>query len=153
MNLVEQETEPKTLDGTPLSKLGKGLPDGLDTLLCPVCQKAGYIENKRPVMETCPACQGSGTQPKKVPCRDCGGTGKFTQRRTGRVVDCKRCGGSGRYPHPFLTYQCYPCRGEKTVPVEGQFIIDYIRCSKCGGPGELTAPFNSAFRKLQELAL
>ncbi|TSC62959.1 MAG: hypothetical protein G01um101448_64 [Parcubacteria group bacterium Gr01-1014_48] len=144
--LAELATEPKTLDGTPLSQLGKGLRQpGVETLLCMVCQKAGYIENKRPVMANCPECHGAGTRPQTFECFPCQGSGKFTQWRTGRIVRCRVCKGSGRFTSPTLTQACQTCLGHKTVPIDNQFVVDYVKCSKCQGMGETKAPFKPVF--------
>ncbi len=140
--IAELVVTPKTLDGTPIDQLGKGLPGDQDGMPCNVCDSAGYRENKRPVVGTCPECSGSGTRPHIFTCLSCTGSGKFTQRRALRVVDCRDCKGTGKFPHPTLTSTCRGCNGYKTIRVPDQFLVEYIKCSTCNGAGEVTPAFN-----------
>ncbi len=134
-----------TLDGTKISTLGKGLPSGVIGTPCPVCDKKGYIVNIRPVMTACTACNGRGVLPRILTCRPCGGSGRFTQRRTKKVVKCRVCWGEGKFPHQNLTDSCKTCGGYQAVPVEGEFVTDYIKCSACEGIGEIKEKFNPLF--------
>ncbi|MDR2115766.1 MAG: molecular chaperone DnaJ [Planctomycetaceae bacterium] len=66
--------------------------------------------------ETCPTCNGTGSQPGKVPerCSYCGGQGRITQS-TGFFsiqTTCPRCRGAGT----IITDPCSDCRGSGLIP-------------------------------------
>ena len=143
-----------------LMKMGKGAPAPLEQyVLEAVC--AGLVsidandlyEKIRPtlpdvssfeneVLETCPACSGSGGS--SIPCQQCHGSGDCPipscengTRETpslggspGMVVSCSTCKGTGK---------CPACQGK------GEHIV---RCSKCHGTRRIVN--KTAARKLYE---
>jgi len=139
---INTPEEPRTLDGTPLSKLGKGLGKGAQGEPCTVCKTKGYFEHKRPRTVLCSTCDGAGKVPRRFPCFSCNQTGKFTQKFTKRVVTCLACKGTGVFTHQVHTTRCGGCRGEKTIAVEGEHNIYYEECLPCSGRGEIPIKFN-----------
>lgn len=161
--LGEEVYELQTIDGTPLSKLGQGLPITISARECDICEGRGYKSfiNKMTTIK-CPDCEGEGTF--FLPCKKCGGTGDYKHPRTGKVVGkCNLCGGNGRfYPrhvgksfgtmgwlndpfgvriilpngHPRQVHRCKKCRGDGEIRVEDKRVLKYMKCSKCEGTGE-----------------
>ncbi len=125
-----------TVDGISLHELGLGLGPNINGQNCPTCDHKGYTEERGRSFRVCDQCDASGRVKTTSPCRYCKGTGKFTQRRSGRTVDCRACDGSGRFVHTNHYQYCPRCLGTKTIytTTEGVF---YKRCWECEGSGEL----------------
>lgn len=125
-----------TVDGTPLSELGKGLGPTTNGRICPECDGNGYesVEGFGS-WKVCDRCIG-GRVPRSFTCRPCNGTGKFTQKNSRRIVNCRVCRGTGLFNHPTLTMNCPDCDGTATVRIPGQN-VSYHTCWKCRGVGEI----------------
>lgn len=136
--------EEMTIYGTPLSELGKGLGRAQNGRTCTLCKGKGYTDGFIHDWKICEHCYGEGRISKKYPCRSCNGTGKFTQKRSGRVVDCLTCGGSGEFVHPYHFGFCPHCDGAGSTPTNGRKI--YHKCSYCNGSGQ-TPMFNPVLVK------
>jgi len=126
-----------TTDGTPLSELGLGLGPMKNGADCPRCTHKGYEEDRIPGSYSSHRCTDCiyGFVEVEIPCKPCGGTGKFTQRRSGRIVTCRVCHGTKSVLREQI---CPKCRGTQwfSVKVGGERVI-YYRCFKCGGSGEI----------------
>ena len=133
----ESSAPTTTVEGIPLSELGLGLGPTTNGRDCESCNHNGYTTGHGYHYVICQECDERGMMPRKFPCHACDGSGKFTQRRSERVVDCKRCNGTGQYKHQFLTVPCSYCYGSKTIRVEKTDSIYYNRCWKCNGTGEI----------------
>lgn len=120
-----------TTDGTPLYELGLGLGPMKNGRDCERCNHKGYTEEHDVLDRTCWRCDHRGQVPVVELCGCCHGTGKFTQRRSGRVVPCRACLGRGRKSSFKL---CPDCHGSKRI---GGGRAHYSRCFKCGGTGEI----------------
>ncbi len=138
------EGEPKppsmprtTIDGTPLSELGLGLGPTTNGRDCPHCEHRGYTITKEHSHGRCTKCGGKGMQPREYPCNACSGTGKFTQARSGRVVDCLRCNGSGKFQHPHFKEWCTACHGSGRTNTARVIKIYVMKCWNCKGTGEI----------------
>lgn len=114
LRISKKEEQARTVCGTLLNKLGKGLSVTKSGVKCEDCSGKGYIE--QPVAghswQTCPYCHGK-YKLTELPCRKCGGDGKF--RRNGKVVGkCFQCDGSGifRPKHPVTCKECNPFNKE-----------------------------------------
>lgn len=125
----------ETVEGIPLSELGLGLGPTTNGRPCAHCEQRGYTVTKEHARGRCQKCSGSGRRPQEYPCVPCSGSGKFTQRRTGRVVDCLVCDGSGKRKHPFLVDRCSGCGGLGTI--ERVARIYAMKCWECKGTGEI----------------
>ncbi len=127
-----------TRDGTPLSSLGLGLDPGLNICGCVWCMRAGYTTTQKRVAAKvpCQTCNATGSVPRTFPCGPCKGTGKFTQKKSRKVVDCLRCEGTGKFKHPKHTDKCGECHGRK-VRNGSKLIPIYHKCNECGGAGEV----------------
>jgi DnaJ-class molecular chaperone len=154
-NLVAQEGNPLifsganggieiTQEGIPLSQLGLGLGATVNSVDCSRCRHKGYTTK---IIEECSTCEGVGSYP---PCWSCGGSGKFKQRRAGRIVTCRTCGGSGKRKghhspsrnsfyndllarlEPQIT--CHDCHGSGKAKNPQ---IEHRRCGECHGTGEI----------------
>jgi len=126
----------ETVDGTPLSELGLGLGPTTNGRDCTDCESRGYTITTEHGVAACKKCEGSGRQPREFPCRACAGSGKFTQKRSRRVVDCRVCQGSGKYKHPFQEEWCHSCRGTGRGSSEKVVRIYAMKCYSCKGTGE-----------------
>ena len=115
---------------------------------CERCKGTGEISNYRPgYNEWCSRCLKNvlgrviATGKIKVGCGACNGSGKFKQRRNGRVVNCYRCEGKG-----WLFIKCPSCKGQRIT-----HISSYTKktvCSNCGGAGKVKInPFNPVIPK------
>lgn len=79
-------------------------------------------------LDTCPNCQGTGSDPGTAPirCPQCNGTGEVRRVRQSvfgsfvNVTTCGRCGGEGE----VITTPCGECRGQKQVRVTKRLSID-----------------------------
>ena len=88
------------------------------------CEK----ELEIPRLETCPTCQGQGTEPGTTPirCPQCGGTGE--ERRTrqsifGSIITastCSRCHGEGE----VITSPCHECHGQRRVQRTRKIVVE-----------------------------
>jgi hypothetical protein len=125
-----------TVDGTPLSELGLGLGPTTNGRECLHCEQRGYTITKEHAKGRCQKCSGSGRHPREYPCRPCRGSGKFTQRRSGRVVDCLGCNGAGKFRHPFQKEYCAVCHGSGKAPTDRVANIYAMKCHDCNGTGE-----------------
>lgn len=125
-----------TIDGTPLSELGLGLGPTTNGTDCERCEGRGYREHYGPGFRVCLSCDECGEVPRTFPCRPCNGSGKFTQRRSKRVVDCRACQGTGNFKHPRLRSPCKKCHGTKTIWGKSNE-ASYNKCSNCDGTGEV----------------
>lgn len=77
----------------------------------------------------------------KVACKSCKGSGKFRQRRSGKIVDCRDCSGNG---YKYIT--CPKCKGLKTI--FGKSYTTKEVCYFCGGAGKVKInPFNPVIPK------
>lgn len=126
----------ETVDGTPLSELGLGLGPTTNGRECIRCEQRGYTITKEHGKGRCQKCAGRGMQPREYHCKACGGTGKFTQRRSGRVVDCRVCNGTGKFRHHFLTEWCRACDATGTASNDRVTHIYAMKCYECKGTGE-----------------
>jgi len=150
-----------TVDGRPLSELGKGYPITISARTCDSCNGLGYREfhEQRSVMATCKRCGGCGMV--RYPCKRCGGDGKYKHPRSGKVVgECHRCKGSGwfypedkrRHRGTFGVFErvvyipgtdrparkCGACNGlGRSWQEIDQGGALYAECMKCHGVGEI----------------
>ncbi len=128
-----------TTDGTPLCELGKGVKFNENGYDCDLCNGKGYsteaVLGYR--VKQCPSCSGEGETSALYDCRSCGGSGKFTQFHTRRVVDCRTCGGTGKFRHPFQRVRCRQCGGVGIVPDNRPDHYVAFKCHKCSGVGQI----------------
>lgn len=157
--------EQATVDGTALSELGQGYPLTESARPCEDCDGHGYREMHEPsghIEAECDVCGGTGLV--RHPCNRCGGTGQYKNPKTGKVAgECYNCKGSGWfYPYrkkrlgrrTFETFwsafhvkyipgttkigqNCKECLGTGTREVPTGERTFYVRCSTCGGVGEV----------------
>lgn len=132
----QDESPATTVEGIPLSELGLGLGPTTNGALCQDCQGEGYKTNYGTKEILCTECDSWGQVPKTYPCRPCQGTGRFTQRRSGREVDCRKCHGTGLFTHPYHTKLCPECHGSKVKYVDDNRPF-YNQCWACNGTGEI----------------
>lgn len=127
-----------TMCGTPLAELGLGLGPTTNGSDCPECQHRGYYEQTSRYGVPCDRCDGIGREPAFSKCRPCNGSGKFTQRRSRRVIDCRVCHGSGKFFHgPGRLFRpCHKCHGAGVV-TKSVKVNTYVKCHKCDGTGEI----------------
>lgn len=129
-----------TTDGTPLYDLGLGLGPLKNGRDCERCQHKGYTEEQdfsSCFDDYCWQCNGTGrSRTFRTPgrCNPCGGTGKFTQHRSGRVVTCRVCMGSGGNQNQYQTCSACNGRGKKE---EQPKKVRYVKCYECSGAGEI----------------
>lgn len=126
----------ETVDGTPLSELGLGLGPTTNGKDCTDCDSRGYTITTEHGVAKCKKCKGSCQQPREFPCRACGGSRKFIQRRSRREVACRVCEGSGKFKHPFQTEWCRNCHGTGRGSSEKIVRIYAMKCYSCKGTGE-----------------
>jgi DnaJ-class molecular chaperone len=153
------------VDGTLLSKLGKGYPLTEAARQCSDCEGKGYRMLTEPITwewGECPGCGGTGVV--RHPCKRCQGTGKYKHPRTGKVVgDCRGCKGTGWF-YPWNRNQkgdgyfdsmfggkhktyipgsdkygipCHSCNGYKEIKVPKDERVYHTKCSGCDGVGEV----------------
>lgn len=127
-----------TTDGTQLYELGLGLGHMKNGLDCERCQHKGYTEEEdfsSYFDNWCRQCNSTGRVRTRESCRPCKGTGKFTQERSGRVVDCRVCLGTGKHKFNMSYSSCPDCngRGMKEPPKKTR----YVKCYECNGTGEI----------------
>lgn len=147
-----------TVEGIPLSELGKGYPITVSAKMCERCQGAGYKEfhETRTVYGTCGKCGGTGLL--RYPCRRCGGDGVYKNPRTKKSIgECRGCKGSGWYYPPrrvpgflyigvvhFIPGTTRPGRSCRLCRGVGRGLIQeekketlYTACTTCNGKGEV----------------
>jgi DnaJ-class molecular chaperone len=114
LRMLDEERDACTMDGTPLSNLGNGLPITKSGVKCEDCLGKGY--NEQPIgthtWKVCPHCNGK-FKLTELPCKKCGGDGKF--RRNGKVVGkCYQCNGGGTFKpkFPVTCKECNPLNKE-----------------------------------------
>jgi len=126
----------ETVDGTPLSELGLGLGPTTNGRECLHCENRGYTITKEHVRGQCHKCAGRGRQPREYPCHSCGATGKFTLRKSERIVDCRVCLGTRAFKHPFQKEWCTMCNGTGRAATDRVVKIYALKCFDCKGTGE-----------------
>ncbi len=129
-----------TTDGIPLYDLGKGVGFRENGVSCDHCDGKGYNleENIFSSLTNCPDCKGNRIKPKEFPCNACKGSGKFTQAKSGNIVDCRKCSGSGTFKHPHLTQRCSTCAGFGHVYNKTHTkTFQAFTCSECLGKGQV----------------
>jgi DnaJ-class molecular chaperone len=150
----------ETVEGRPLSELGKGYPLTQSAKTCDLCEGRGYRVFHRKKRQTikCDKCGGTGLN--RYPCRKCDGEGTYVNSQ-GKKRRCSWCGGSGWFYPPASETDaqgstaplipgtkkqgriCFDCDG--TGKVEGWEIDGeeeyYAVCERCNGIGE-TQMFN-----------
>lgn len=162
-SLGELSKELQTIDGTPLTKLGRGLPIIVSAKDCKLCEGKGYkIFFNYKTTGTCPDCQGEGIF--SVACKKCKGSGKYKNLRIGKVIgDCNLCGGSGKFYPPYKVASeatfwgifgrpqykvlhngksirvndCKRCNGMGEVDTTDKDKPIYVKCDECDGKGEI----------------
>lgn len=144
-----------TIDGIPLSQLGKGYPLTKNACTCSTCDGKGYTEETRDREATieCPKCSGHGIISHKCkkcdgtgkvggkPCRTCSGSGRFFPRlqdkeiidrtsvlNSGRLIEIR---ASQKMPN-MLGRICFECDGEGRIPYEDYGFLDF-RTRKTSG--------------------
>lgn len=127
----------ETVDGIPLSELGLGLGPTTNGVGCIRCEQRGYTITKEHARGLCQSCEGRGARPRYEDCVSCNGTGKFTQRRSGRTVDCYTCIGSGKYTRPYWQQRCESCQGLGRTNGKQVTSIFVMKCGECKGTGEI----------------
>jgi DnaJ-class molecular chaperone len=121
-----------TIDGVPLINLGYGHPRHVSAVECDRCQRRGWIEtvHYRYVHGTC-----DHTFP--VPCKSCGRTGRYTNKR-GEKVDCWSCQSTGwRRITVSDPYRCRKCYGLWWLGTTAESETVKVVCNKCDGVGEV----------------
>ncbi len=126
-----------TIDGTSIFDLGLGLGVTKNGRDCPRCEHRGYTISFGFGYQPCTMCDKNGMSFLEVtqPCRYCTGTGKFTQKNSGKIVDCLSCKGSGKFTHR-RDFICPACSGRKKVYGQTEEKI-YEKCYECTGVGEI----------------
>jgi len=154
-----------TVDGTPLSELGKGYPLTVSAKSCGSCEGRGWQSFSNHTVEVkCPECDGDGKF--WVDCKKCSGSGRYMHPRTGKDIgECYACAGTGRFyppykqqrrPYPYSFFwgndakyinlrngtrirvnRCRECSGEGTVRVKDDSQKLYRKCDACRGIGEV----------------
>lgn len=140
--------EPVTIDGVLLKDLGKGYPLSEPAKTCDMCLGKGYKSFKGEIekKEECKVCAGTGIF--FVPCKKCGGDGKYKNLKTKQVIgDCNLCGGTGRFYPPFRPHMpSKTTRFNRLFSMMNDFRAKYVtlkngnrvqvnHCRECGGNG------------------
>lgn len=120
---------------------------------CKKCKGTGKIINHhKAYTEYCDRCIKSTriffgyykrvpTGKIKVPCKSCGGTGKFKQCNSKKIVPCLSCAGKG-----FKYVKCPKCKGTKFIHMKAY--TTESGCYLCGGTGRIKVnPFNPVIPK------
>lgn len=128
-------TVEQTTCGTPLMELGLGLGPTTNGRPCVYCKGRGYEIFHGKSWKVCEVCDVDGTLPRVFLCKNCKGTGIFTQKN-GRVVKCRTC-NAGLFAHPRLRSICSVCNGTKTVYDHDENAVFYHKCPQCKGTGEI----------------
>ena len=101
-------------------------------------------------MAICHACRGEGAF--SYPCKDCNGTGVFTNNGHEKGRECRTCRGSGRFYPPWkgmvsLTTFEFPYVIRKGLNGETTFVH---RCFRCKGTGQIKAEVSHVSYRQQE---
>lgn len=102
--------------------------DGTGRYTCPKCGGEGWIVcedcDNGVYYEDCRDCDGTGWYRENVPCRTCGGSGKFEKT-------CRTCDGNGGWDCDYCDddycVECRACKGSG-------------ECGKCKGKGSIWCP-------------
>jgi hypothetical protein len=116
---------------------------------CKECDSIGKITSVRYKEEICKYCDihkenwsifGIYQLRKKYSlCKDCKGTGEFTQKR-GKTVDCYKCQGTGLFGY------CKHCKNTGFISRKKEFVENI--CLNCKGTGKIELkPFNPVIKK------
>jgi len=102
---------------------------------CPHCEGTGKVTRSIYHKATgCKFCNYTGTIEIGI-CFDCHGSGRFKQRKSGKIVTCRTCGGTGRSGYEI---ECPHCSFEEKL----------VDCSYCKGTGKIEVkPFNPVIKK------
>jgi len=95
----------KTVCGTPISSLGKGLPLSQSAVQCDSCEGHGYRTWASILWDNCPTCEGKiYTSTECKPCPLCKGSGVLNQNW------CQKCQGAGTITNllPYVK-RCSDC--------------------------------------------
>ncbi len=120
----------KTVEGFPLSELGLGLGPTVNGKNCSDCDHKGYRTRHGSSYQVCAFCTDGWTYVDGW-CRDCGGTGKFKQQRSLRIVECRKCKGT-RVFRSTRRILCLVCFGTATIWKDDE-TEHYVKCSTCRG--------------------
>lgn len=121
------------------SKLGKGLPDGID---CTACAAKGFQSIQMNFVQ-CAVCRGTGHVTKCINCRGkgcrlCGDVGRISVKSATldvvhKVERCSNCSGTGGFKPTHVTeryFVCPTCEGNGQLPkppTEVEKIITTVR--------------------------
>ena len=116
-----------TVDGRPLSELGKGFPHR-NACDCTICNGKGYTsEHNVVVYDPCPTCKGSGA---------------LMDDPDGRIIPAKYLGRRAHF--------CYDCRGSGENLSSEREITKHYTCLRCKGVGQVEV-LNPAFKDLGKM--
>lgn len=151
----DREKSEVTIGGKPLSEFGNGYPITESAKICDNCEGRGYKEFKEStnmISVNCPDCKGDGAF--WVPCKKCGGDGKYGSRGT-----CFLCNGTGKfYPpykqssfnrgNPFFGFMDSVMPMSRSIKTkDGVKWIKVNRCKHCTGHGIVDMPNPDKFHK------
>lgn len=151
--LVSEGSSDAMIDGTPIWKLGLGLPKEINGAPCPDCSTQpdrvagqpgkGYIERDvkselltaKSEAHPCPPCEGKGKHEFRiVDCKWCDTDGK-----TAHGTSCRACGGTHKYKMKLKNpKECRVCKGSGQLyqrPVA--WVKHRFLCRTCRGTGEI----------------
>lgn len=145
-----------TFNDIPLSELGRGLGSDKNGVPCENCEGKGYTtEIRSERWQTCETCEGMGCTLVWPKCRPCRGTGRFTQKYTGKEVDCRVCKGTGEFrgvngENPRLARKvgCNDCFSSGIILRKREISVEiHSVCRPCKGAGEIEI-LNPVLQKL-----
>lgn len=126
-----------TVEGIPLSELGKGITDSLvNGADCHYCGGRGYQSriSRQSIRVVCSRCTGDGEEiARKIICRCCD-NGFFTTK-SGKKVSCRVCNGTGIYL--VIKKRCSVCGGSGFSYKEKGIGTVYNVCFHCDGKGQI----------------
>lgn len=132
-----------TIEGYPLTDLGKGLSDAngkpLNGKACQACQGKGYSEYTRTTY--CRSCRPKHSMigdhlGYEYRCQWCEGSGETTLgdgHQASTSMPCIHCDGVGWHFSYNKRNSCSVCHGSQRIPVGHECSI----CARCGGTGEI----------------